>query len=207
MHLREVHMGLIAGLDEVGMGCLAGPIVVAVAAFPEKRVRIAGVTDSKRLSWQKLNELAPVISEEAAWIGWGFSSPAMIDELGVAYAWNAAAAMALENSPEFIKLIVDGTRAVEGFVGTQEILVKADLTHWQVSAASIIAKVLRDNEMIELAEHYPNYGWASNVGYGSDEHRMALLKHGATPHHRAHFCKKIFNPKPKKNKKPSRFKK
>lgn len=199
-------MKLIAGLDEVGMGSLAGPVVVVVVAFPASRVRIAGVADSKKLSWMKLNKLAPTITKEAAWIGYGFASPQTIDELGMSASWELAANMALKNCPSFDLLVVDGNRGVGGYRGKQEARPRADATQWQVSAASIIAKVMRDNDMIELAEHYPEYGWTSNVGYGTDEHRAALQVHGATPHHRKKYTDSALNGK-KKDKKPSRFRK
>lgn len=196
---------LIAGLDEVGMGCLAGPVVVAVVAFPANRTRIAGVTDSKKLSRRQLTTLAPIINKECAWCGYGFASVKSIDELGMPGAWQLAAEMALIDAPRFEKLIVDGVVSVKSYEQVQETIPKADTLHWQVSAASIIAKVLRDTEMADLAEAYPGYGWAKNVGYGTKHHRDAILKLGPTPLHRAKYIRNVLNPKPKKEKVPSRF--
>lgn len=190
-------MRLTAGLDEVGTGALCGPIVVVVAAFPEDRVRMAGVADSKTLTKRKLRELAPLIVREAAWIGFGFASNSTIDELGLAEAWQVSARMALEGAPEVALLIVDGDRLVDGFLSAPMVAEpKADARHWQVSAASIVAKVMRDQEMEDLAAHFPQYGLERHVGYGTKEHREALLLHGPCPLHRQSFIGKIVHPEP-----------
>jgi ribonuclease HII len=183
---------LIAGLDEVGMGCLAGPLVVCVAAFPESRGRMAEVKDSKRCSPSLRERLLGRIVEEAAFIGVGYATAGLIDKKGMARAWQRAAEMALEHAPTFEQLIVDGTRSVRGHIGSQLTKPKADLLHWQVSAASIVAKVLRDSHMKCLGEFYQGYGWHTHSGYGTQKHIEAILPKGETRYHRAKFLRKIY---------------
>lgn len=184
---------LVAGLDEVGMGCVAGPLVVVVAAFPEDTVRIAGVKDSKRCTKENMRKLAPEIVKAASFIGIGFTSARTIETVKIAESWQLAAMMALEGAPQFKELIVDGNRMVDDYIGRQRVLPKADALHWEVSAASIVAKVLRDLEMTELAETYPHYGWVTNAGYGTPEHLEGLRAHGMTPFHRTSFTEKLMS--------------
>lgn len=182
---------LIAGLDEVGMGCLAGPLVVCVAAFYEGTIRIAGVKDSKKVTPNARKKLMPHIIEEAEYVGFGYADVDMIDCKGISYAWQYAVGMALDRAPKFDLLVVDGTRAVKGYSGKQLVKPKADVVHWEVSAASIIAKVMRDAHMEDLAPYYPDYDFSSNMGYGTDKHRTALEKKGALPIHRKLFLRKL----------------
>lgn len=182
---------LIAGMDEVGWGSLAGPLVIAVTAFPQGMMRIAGVRDSKSMTRSKMENLVPEILESASFFGFGFASAMKINEVGPAEAWQIAASMALEGAPEFLKLVVDGDRPVASHMGVQDTLVKADATVWQVSTAGIVAKVWRDHEMIELGDYWPYYDWASNVGYGSPVHREAIVHYGPCPHHRTKYIRKL----------------
>jgi ribonuclease HII len=203
--MTKASSGLIAGLDEVGMGCLAGPVVIVVAAFPEEAIRISGVRDSKKCSRQQIEALGPVVAEQASFLGLGFSSAEYINEHGLAQAWHNAAEMALANAPPLKELIVDGVRRVDGYRGRQHATPKADLLHWQVSAASIVAKGLRDNEMEMFAEIYPGYGWERNVGYGTKEHIEAIALLGTTELHRTQFVDKALKTMRRKNQAPSRF--
>jgi ribonuclease HII len=187
---------LIAGLDECGMGCLAGPLVVTVAAFQEGQTPIAGVKDSKKCTKVLMAELAPKIVERAAFIGIGHSDSQTIERLGIKEAWNLAANMALERAPDSIKLlIVDGVRGPPGYMGKKKVEPKADVNYWQVSAASIVGKFIRDITMLELDSYYPGYGWGRNAGYGTAEHITAVRELGMTPFHRKAFTEKALRTK------------
>lgn len=183
---------LIAGLDEVGLGSLAGPILIAVAAFPTDMAKIPGVRDSKKCSWEQLQELGPRVVQSASFIGVGTASARMINTWGVSYAWQHAAREALLYAPKKMisRLIVDGQVRVDYWDRPQQVTPKADANFWQVSAASIVAKLSRDTGMIELAEHYQGYGWESNVGYGTAKHVEAAHRLGLTPYHRTKYTQK-----------------
>ena len=182
---------LSAGLDEVGRGSLAGPMTIAVAVFEPDVVRIDGVKDSKKLSRLKRKELAPQLVRQAVWYGLGWVSPQYIDANGISKAWQAAALLALEGIPEGVDLVVDGIELVKGFTGNQRAVPKADDLFYAVSAASIIAKEARDVDMGSMAQAYAGYGWERNSGYGSVEHRAAILRLGVTPYHRRTFLRKL----------------
>lgn len=182
---------LIAGLDEVGMGPVAGPQVVVVAAFAGDRPKdLADVDDSKKLSRKKREELVPAILKHTKFFGFGWSSAEEIDEFGKLECWQRAAMGALVGAPKFSNLIVDGEYRVEDYKGPQEVVVKADHLYWQVSAASILAKVMRDNDMEYLAEFHKGYGWETNAGYGTEAHLKAIKTLGLTQFHRRTFLKK-----------------
>lgn len=184
---------LRGGLDEVGMGALAGPIVVAVTVFSGDPVK--EVADSKRLTRKRRERLMPIILDEACYIGLGWADPKIVDAEGVACAWQFAAETALANIPPDTHLIVDGVRAPLGLPphwrGEVVVEKKADANHWEVSAASIVAKVIHDLDMIEMAARYPSYGWAKNVGYGTAAHYEQLKAAGPTPYHRMSFLKNM----------------
>jgi ribonuclease HII len=181
---------LKGGLDEVGRGCLAGPLCIAVVAFPSNYHPIPGVADSKKVPKHTREKLAPLIVKEASFFGIGWATPKFIDDYGMNAAWQYAAMEALRHAPE-MELVVDGVDTVIGYTGRQKAVVKADDLHWVVSAASIVAKVLRDNEMVEMAEHHPIYGWEKNSGYGSAGHRKQILLGGPCYQHRMTFLKKL----------------
>lgn len=188
---RREASGLLAGLDEVGMGCLAGPVCIAIVAFPASYPPIPGVKDSKKLSRKKREELAPIIVRAASYCGVGWCSPQIIDSHGLAYAWQQAAWMALECAPEFDHLFIDGVRPVEGYIRAQSTHIKGEDKFWQIAAASIVAKVSRDRDMMEMAKIYPAYGWEKNSGYGSKTHLKQIRLAGVSPYHRVTFLKKM----------------
>lgn len=191
MRLRkEKNSNLIAGLDEVGMGCLAGPVLVCVTAFPEDEPKIGGVRDSKSCPITLRKRLIRIIYERATFVGWGFASAETINRVGISEAWQRSALMALEKAPALKQLVVDGDRSVTNYAGKQTVLPKADATHWQVSAASIVAKVLRDSHMRYLDQFYPGYGFDTNAGYGTPIHRNKLKESGPTPIHREKWIRK-----------------
>lgn len=182
---------IVAGLDEVGMGCLAGPLVICVAAYAESTAKIAGVRDSKKCSAKQRITLLPTLVERAAFVGVGYASARTINKVGIATAWQIAAEMALADAPNLSLLIVDGNRSVDNYRGRQKVQPKADATFWQVSAASIVAKVLRDREMEYLGSFYKDYKWEQNSGYGTPDHCEQIKKRGATQFHRTKWIRKL----------------
>jgi len=181
----------VIGLDEVGMGCIAGPLCVAALGFKRGTKPIDGVNDSKKLSKKKREELLPLIVESASFVGVGWASCGRIDTEGVAAAWQYAARQALALAPKDMHLVVDGQRAVSSWNGEQTVLTKGDGVFWEVASASIVAKVLRDREMTYLADHFPGYFWEKNAGYGTKQHIAAVKEKGPTRYHRTTFIKKI----------------
>ena len=177
---------MILGIDEVGRGCWAGPLVVGAVVLGDTTIK--GLTDSKALSKKRREALAIEINEKAAGVGLGWVSASEIDEIGLSKALRLATARAVRQiSAPFHEIIIDGTinflsdTPLGGYVST---LKKADLLIASVSAASIVAKVARDEYMVEQDERYPAYGFASHVGYGTAAHRAAINAHGVTPLHR-----------------------
>ena len=182
---------LVAGLDEVGAGAFAGPLVIVAAAFSGERPdTLEGLTDSKRMTKVKREKLFPHILEAAEFLQVGYAAPWEIDERGMVWAWQAAAAMAVAGLEDAL-LLVDGVRHVNAYDGRQDLVVKGDLKYWQISAASVVAKVSRDREMTYLGETYPAYCWGSNSGYGSKKHREIILRDGPCQMHRLSFLKKL----------------
>ena len=186
---------LIAGMDEAGMGALAGPIVVATTAFRVTLSQLPNCKDSKKLSRNQRAQLIPHIQEEAAFIGVGWASSEEINYLGLVRSWHLAAGRSLHNCPELSLLIVDGVRGVKNLVDVsikkQRVQPKADEEWWQCSSASNVAKALRDQEMIELNDFYRGYSWDKNMGYGSKQHRQSLKELGPCKEHRKNFVKNL----------------
>lgn len=181
----------ILGIDEVGRGPWAGPLVVGACVLGD--AKIDGLTDSKKLSAKRREILAAEIHEKAH-CGLGWVSAAELDEIGLSAALRKACRDAVSQISQqdcaFHEIIIDGT--VNFLSDTKlspyvQVLKKADLLVPEVSAASIIAKVARDNYMVELAKQYPEYGFEKHVGYGTAAHRDALIKFGVCPQHRKSF--------------------
>ncbi|MEO7965989.1 MAG: ribonuclease HII [Gemmatimonadaceae bacterium] len=185
---RELHGELIAGLDEVGRGPLAGPVVACAVIMPPSERAIAGVDDSKRLSSADREALAIRIRRRALAIGVGAASSREIDRLNIYHATTRAMQRALARLPSAPHhVLVDG-RPISALGVPHTAVVGGDGKCYAVACASIIAKVLRDDLMRRLALRYPQYGWERNAGYGTTAHIGALDEHGATPHHRRSFC-------------------
>lgn len=183
-------MKKLLGIDEVGRGPWAGPLVVGACVLREP---IEGLNDSKKLTAKRREKLAAEIHEKA-YCGLGWVSAAELDKLGLSAALRKACREAVKavqaQKPEFNEIIIDGT--INFLSDTPlgkyvSVLPKADALVPEVSAASIIAKVARDNYMIKLAEKYPNYGFEKHVGYGTALHRAALEKYGPCEEHRQSF--------------------
>ncbi len=178
---------LVAGVDEVGRGPLAGPVVTAAVILPEN-FDLPGLTDSKKLSLKKRQLLSVAIKQQA--LAWNLAeaSVAEIDQLNILHATMLAmqrAVAGLAIKPD--QVLVDGNRTPEFDIPAQAI-VGGDGIEASISAASIIAKVARDALMSDYAESYPNYGFEKNSGYPTKQHREALIEHGVTPIHRRSFA-------------------
>lgn len=180
---------LVCGCDEVGRGPLAGPVVCAAVIMPTDKI-IEGVDDSKKLSAKKREELAEKICENAIAYRICRVEPQIIDEINILQATRLCMKNAVEElsvTPDFC--ITDGNMTLDIAI-PQKSIVKGDAQSYTIGAASIIAKVYRDNIMKEYAAIYPEYGFDSNVGYGSAAHIRAIEKYGLTPIHRRSFTKK-----------------
>ncbi len=177
---------IVVGLDEVGRGCLAGP-VVAAAVVLEPGVVIEGVTDSKRLSAAAREALAPIIHKRAFGVGLGAASAEEIDRVNILQAtWLAMgrALDALECTPDF--LLVDGKLRYPSST-PQRTLIGGDARSLSIACASIVAKVARDRSMVEWAERFPGYGFERHKGYGTAAHRAAIRALGPCLLHRRGF--------------------
>ena len=180
---RPAH-GPVAGVDEVGRGPLAGPVVAAAVIL---RCPIEGLADSKTLSAPRREELARLIRAQAL-IGVAAASVREIERLNILGATLLAMRRAVARLPLTPALaLVDGDRGPELCCAVR-CIIGGDATVPEISAASIVAKVLRDRLMARLAQHHPGYGWERNAGYGTPEHRRALTAHGLTLHHRRGFA-------------------
>lgn len=189
MSLASFHLrGLVeAGCDEVGRGCLAGPVVAAAVILPP-RVRLPGLDDSKKLSESAREELRPLIEERA--LAWAVAAvePAEIDAVNILRASFLAmhrAIDALKQRPAH--LLIDGNRFIAYPGITHSCHIKGDGRFRSIAAASVLAKTHRDALMRALHEAHPAYGWAINKGYPTLDHRAAIARFGPTPHHRRSF--------------------
>ena len=185
---------IICGVDEAGRGPLAGPVTAAAVVLPEG-YEIPGLNDSKQLTDKKRRELFPVIQQEA--IAWGiaFVDEKVIDEVNILNATFMAmkdAISQLQVKPELA--LIDGNRVSD--FGVEAIpVVKGDARVASIAAASILAKVARDEFMEKMDEEYPEYGFAVHKGYGTKRHYAAITEHGMSPIHRRTFLKKFYGEK------------
>ena len=177
----------IVGVDEVGRGPLAGPVVACAILLPADCHDIPGVGDSKAVRAGDRERLVPVILHAALAVGIGAASVAEIDRINIYQATALAMRRAIAKipSPHHL-LLVDGSPfAALGL--PHRAVVKGDATCLSIACASIVAKVTRDRLLVALHRRYPLYGWATNAGYGTAEHLEALANRGPTPHHRRSF--------------------
>ena len=185
---------VICGVDEAGRGPLAGPVCAAAVILPE-HLELPGLTDSKKLSDKKRRELFPLIKEQAIAYGIGLASEKEIDEINILQATFLAMQRALDQlnvKPDLA--LIDGNREKDFGVPVKTV-VKGDSLSANIAAASVLAKVTRDDLMLEMAETYPEYGFEIHKGYGTKAHYAALTEHGPSSIHRLTFLKKFYGEK------------
>ena len=182
--------GLItAGIDEVGRGPLAGPVVAACVHIPDVSMPwLTEVTDSKKLTKKKRETLAALIQQHCVW-SIAEISPQEIDDINILQATMKAMTQCANDLSESLDMIyVDGNRLPPNLPCDADAVIKGDSKIKEIACASIIAKVYRDNLMQQLAKKFPHYGWETNSGYGSKKHIEAIEKYGVTIHHRLSFA-------------------
>ena len=179
----------ICGIDEVGRGPFAGPVVAGAVILP-KGSRILYVNDSKKLSEKKREELYDVIMNEAVAVGVGIVGPERIDEVNILNATYEAMHQAINNLGVTPDILLNDAVDIPGIDIKQVPIIKGDAKSLSIASASIIAKVTRDRLMYSYDELYPEYGFAKHKGYGTKQHRDALAEYGPCPIHRKTFIKK-----------------
>jgi ribonuclease HII len=185
--LRASRGPLLAGIDEVGRGPLAGPVVACAVVMPPDARAIRGVDDSKRLAAPEREKLAARIRERALAVAVGAASVREIDRINIYHA----AVLAMRRALRRLRVIPDHVLVDGNPIRTLGVehtaVVGGDACCHSIACASIVAKVTRDRLMQALARRYPHYRWETNVGYGTTEHHAGLAAHGLTPHHRRSF--------------------
>ena len=185
---------IVCGIDEAGRGPLAGPVCAAAVILPAD-AEIPGLNDSKKLSDKKRRELFPLIKETALAYGIGFADHQEIDEINILQATYLAMERALAQlkiKPDIA--LIDGNRAKDFGLPVQTV-VKGDSLSASIAAASVLAKVSRDDLMLEMAEQYPEYGFEIHKGYGTKAHYAAIAENGPSSIHRMTFLKKLYGTK------------
>lgn len=185
---------VIAGVDEAGRGPLAGPVCAAAVILPPD-LELPGLTDSKKLTDKKRRELYPLIMEQAVSYGIGYASEQEIDERNILQATFLAMQRALDQltvKPDLA--LIDGNRQKDFGIPAKTV-VKGDSLSANIAAASVLAKVSRDNLMLEQAQMYPQYQFDIHKGYGTKAHYAALREFGPCPIHRKTFLKKFYGEK------------
>lgn len=187
--LENQHEGTVCGIDEVGRGPLAGPVVAACVVIPQDLRElpfVKDIKDSKKLSHTKRYSLFEAITEHFPY-AISEISPAKIDEINILQASLLAMKISCEEIDGIDHALVDGNKAPDLSCGITTVI-KGDSKSVSIAAASIVAKVHRDQIMAKLALEYPHYGWDSNAGYPTKVHIAALEQHGITPYHRKSFA-------------------
>ena len=183
--LRQQGFNVIAGVDEVGRGPLAGPVTAAAVILGPQIP--SGLADSKKLSAKRRAALEPEIKELSRWAV-AHATVAEIDELNILHASLLAMRRAIiALGPDVQAALIDGNRAPKDLGIEAQAVVKGDARSLSIAAASILAKEERDRIMRRLDQDYPHYGWAQNAGYPTKVHLAGLQTHGITPHHRCSF--------------------
>ena len=186
------HLGYICGIDEVGRGPLAGPVVAGAVILP-KDCKLLYLNDSKQLSEKKREELYDKIMEEAVAVAVGYASPARIDEINILQATYEAMREAISKLEVTPQILLNDAVTIPDVIIPQVPIIKGDAKSISIGAASIIAKVTRDRMMEEYAKIMPEYGFADNKGYGSAAHIAAIKEYGPTPIHRRTFIKNFYS--------------
>lgn len=179
-------LGYVCGIDEVGRGPLAGPVVAGAVILP-KDCDILYLNDSKQLTAKKREELYDIIMEKAVSVGLGFVGPERIDEVNILNATYEAMRDAVSKLSVTPNVLLNDAVTIPGLSMKQVPIIKGDAKSVSIAAASIVAKVTRDRLMVEYDSIYPEYNFKSNKGYGSADHIAALKKYGKTPIHRNSF--------------------
>ena len=195
LHEFDLSKGeIVIGVDEAGRGPLAGNVVAAAAILKKYSSDLDDINDSKKLTEKKREKLFDVIMENF-YIGVGEATPEEIDEINILNATFLAMRRALENLKKQCStdhlILVDGNFKIREYEGEQEFVIKGDAKSLSIAAASIIAKVTRDREMIEEGKKYPEYKFEKHKGYGTKLHKEKLLELGVLPIHRKSFLNKI----------------
>ena len=198
IELMDKGYSLIAGVDEVGRGPLAGPVVAAACIF-DRDVDIVGIDDSKKLSEKKRERFFDEIKDKALAYGIGEASCEVIDEINILEATKLAMKRAIDEADKMleskgrdrIQIVIFDAVKINDLEKEQMSVIKGDQTYFSVAAASILAKVTRDNLMKEYDKVYPEYGFASNKGYGTKAHYEGIKKAGITEIHRKSFLKNL----------------
>lgn len=198
IELMDKGYSLIAGVDEVGRGPLAGPVVAAACIF-DRDVDIVGIDDSKKLSEKKREQFFAEIKDKALAYGIGEASCEVIDEINILEATKLAMKRAIDEADKMleskgrdrIQIVIFDAVKINDLKKEQMSVIKGDQTYFSVAAASILAKVTRDNLMKEYDKVYPEYGFASNKGYGTKAHYEGIKKAGITEIHRKSFLKNL----------------
>lgn len=195
LHEFDLSKGeIVIGVDEAGRGPLAGNVVAAAAILKKYSSDLDDINDSKKLTEKKREKLFDVIMENF-YIGVGEATPEEIDEINILNATFLAMRRALENLKKQCStdhlVLVDGNFKIREYEGEQEFVIKGDAKSLSIAAASIIAKVTRDREMIEEGKKYPEYKFEKHKGYGTKLHKEKLLELGVLPIHRKSFLNKI----------------
>lgn len=181
-----LYAGVVAGIDEVGRGPLAGNVVTACVVMPKEPV-LPWIDDSKKLSEVRREKVYQEIMDIALYVSIGQATPEEIDEINILEATKKAMREAAAQVPADVFLI-DAVTGL-GLNGREVPIIKGDATSYAIAAASIVAKVTRDRQLIELDKQYPAYGFARNKGYGTAEHIAALKEIGPCPAHRRSFIR------------------
>ena len=198
IELMDKGYSLIAGVDEVGRGPLAGPVVAAACIF-DRDVDIVGIDDPKKLSEKKREQFFDEIKDKALAYGIGEASCEVIDEINILEATKLAMKRAIDEADkrleskgrDRIQIVIFDAVKINDLKKEQMSVIKGDQTYFSVAAASILAKVTRDNLMKEYDKVYPEYGFASNKGYGTKAHYEGIKKAGITEIHRKSFLKNL----------------
>ncbi len=185
---RYEHLGYLCGIDEVGRGPLAGPVVACAVILP-RDCDILYLNDSKKLTAAKREELCQVILEKAVAVGTGVVTPARIDEINILQATYEAMRQAIGRLEITPQVLLNDAVTIPEVTIPQVPIIKGDGKSVSIAAASIVAKVTRDRMMVEYDREFPGYDFASNKGYGSEAHIQALKKYGPCPIHRKTFIK------------------
>lgn len=183
-----------AGVDEVGRGCLAGPVVTAAVILPNNFQHIL-LQDSKKLTQTQREEMCSIIKENAIDYSINFIDNKTIDNINILEATILSMNKSIAELSTYIdNILIDGNKfkIINSVYNsnpewTYETIIKGDATYANIAAASILAKVTRDNYMIELSKQYPEYGWDKNMGYGTKHHINTIKEYGLTPYHRISF--------------------